>query len=501
MGPIRGQTRPLSVEAGITPEVQHIGAKLNASIHNRFDIEVVDSKTGEIKKKAQAENVILNRLWTVYTGNWNSYIQYGSGAGTPAATDTSLFTFIASVASAYNGSLFQNNIFSATTKITLLEAVAVGATLTEVGIASGTTADTLVTHAMIKDMNGSPISIVKTNTDIINIYATVFIHFYDAMPIQLAIGYTMRRFVGLPGCYFPDKMLIRDNNTTTLHDSGTQNFSIAGSTTFNSATKKLRFVASRMAADKGNCKGIYGLKIYCYDGSSPFNLWLDTLKWYQGDNIVGEAIGTGDGTAVDFATTFPMVSNAKVYVNGVEDATATIIENCPFSSIGSFAYLVGTVKNGVFTPNPNTSTDGLAPDDSNPILYAKNRFYDKTRIDKILWVTPGYSNISGIYISDDLVNWVSVSQWMVQNGVSCSSTIPEEYKKYRYLKTVYNPSKGSSPGVDVHFETVNDKPIHFVTPPATGAAITADYHTSVIAKDANHVFDFSLDIQIGEHTT
>ena len=94
MGPIRGQTRPLPVEAGITPEVQHLGAKLNASIHNRFDIEVVDSKTGEIKKKAQAENVILNRLWRVYSGNWNSYIQYGSGAGTPAATDTSLFTFI-----------------------------------------------------------------------------------------------------------------------------------------------------------------------------------------------------------------------------------------------------------------------------------------------------------------------------------------------------------------------------------------------------------------------
>lgn len=499
MGPIRGQTRPLPVTAEIVPEAQHIDVKLNASIHNRFDIEVVDSKTGEIKKKAQAENVILNRLWTVYSNNWNSYIQYGSGAGTPAATDTSLFTFIASVASAYKGSLFQNNIFSATTKIELLEAVAVGATLTEVGIARGTTADTLVTHAMIKDMNGNPISIVKTDTDIINIYATVFIHFYNAMPIQLARGYTMMRFVGLPGCYFPNKISISDNNTFATRDD--QNFTIAGSTTFNSETKKLRFVASRMAADKGNCKGIYGLKINCYDGSSPFLLWLDTLKWYQGYNIVGEAIGTGDGTAVDFATTFPMVSNAKVYVNGVEDATATIIENCPFSSIGSWAYSVGILSNGEFIPNPNTASSTIAPDNSDPILYAKNRFYDKTRIDKILWTVYGYSNITDIYISDDLVNWVSVGQWMVQNGVTCSSTIPEEYKKYRYLKTVYNSSKGSSPAVNVRFETVNDKPIHFVTPPEIGAVITADYHTAVIAKDINHVFDFSLDIQIGEYAT
>ena len=88
MGPIRGQTRPLPVEAGITPEVQHIGAKLNASIHNRFDIEVVDAETGKVRQRAQAENVILNNCWTNFKSIWNAYIHYGKGAGTITSSNT-----------------------------------------------------------------------------------------------------------------------------------------------------------------------------------------------------------------------------------------------------------------------------------------------------------------------------------------------------------------------------------------------------------------------------
>ena len=64
--------------------------KQNVSIHNRFDIEVINARTGEIKQRAQAENVILNRLWTALladNGNrYFGYIFYGSGSGTPAAT-------------------------------------------------------------------------------------------------------------------------------------------------------------------------------------------------------------------------------------------------------------------------------------------------------------------------------------------------------------------------------------------------------------------------------
>ena len=42
----------------------YANVNLNASIHNRFDVEVVDAKTGKVKQRAQAENVICDFLWT-----------------------------------------------------------------------------------------------------------------------------------------------------------------------------------------------------------------------------------------------------------------------------------------------------------------------------------------------------------------------------------------------------------------------------------------------------
>ena len=46
----------------------------------------------------------------------------------------------------------------------------------------------------------------------------------------------------------------------------------------------------------------------------------------------------------------------------------------------------------------------------------------------------------------------------------------------------------------------SDANIHFDTPPAAGAVITADYTTKTIAKDENHVFDLTVTIQLGEYT-
>jgi len=42
--------------------------------------------------------------------------------------------------------------------------------------------------------------------------------------------------------------------------------------------------------------------------------------------------------------------------------------------------------------------------------------------------------------------------------------------------------------------------IHFSTPPANGAVITADYQTPVAGKDVNHVFDYTFTLQLGEYT-
>ena len=37
---------------------------MESRFHNRFDIEVRDKDTGELKQKGQAENIILDRIYT-----------------------------------------------------------------------------------------------------------------------------------------------------------------------------------------------------------------------------------------------------------------------------------------------------------------------------------------------------------------------------------------------------------------------------------------------------
>ena len=156
---------------------------INLSIHNRFDIEVIDSRTGKIKQRVQAENIICNNLYAnlcVSTAGYLyfDYIYWGSGSGTPAATDTDLFHHEGKKAgtnSTFNAD-YVTRVASCTRMIQLDEQTSVGVEISEVGIGRNSNSGGLCTHAMLEDMNGNPITIEKTNVDIINIYATVYIH-------------------------------------------------------------------------------------------------------------------------------------------------------------------------------------------------------------------------------------------------------------------------------------------------------------------------------------
>ena len=172
---IRGRKRPLEK----APEVN---ANLNCSIHNRFDIEVIDAATGKIKQMAQAENVICNTLWTklltpcyvfqlhplryrlwhsgcrkyqlvYFPWTWHSddgrrclFPQYKHGRSVAPQENHIIRNYGGGVYADRSWNRIQYHCGHA------------------------------VTHAMLKDMNGNQISIIKTNTDIINIYATVFAH-------------------------------------------------------------------------------------------------------------------------------------------------------------------------------------------------------------------------------------------------------------------------------------------------------------------------------------
>ena len=524
---VRGNTR----KRGPTPNKKF---DVSTSIHNRFDIEVVDSVSGEVKQKAFAENVICTQLWTrLFSGYaWNSYIHYGDGSGTPSASDTSLFSHLGTEQSTvYNMEYdYDRNVFSCTKKAVVDETKAVGKTLTEVGIAYSNTAATLVTHAMFKDMNGNPVSLEKSDTDIFNIYATVFVHLtFPSKHVRMPGSYRINRGWWSSGLLQFFSGIASNPELLVPFMLGTVPHSTASSKTvtptYNSSDKTITYTVGRLGINEFNTGGLpsFIFRIYNYDGAGgPVSLIIDVDPddgWFRGTHITGEAIGTGDGTTVDFATKFGYATNAKVYVDGVETpVTVDYVNHALHKMQSSYTGL----KNPLFSyfrplraPEIGYGYRNYTTYAISPLVYYQTsysvggQFEYPTIFENTIYKTHGVSKIWGknltIKASNDLSTWVTLCDNATISDYNTIS-IPEEYQNCRYWSIQchaendiigsYQDQIAVYANKDLVTMTNN---IHFSEPPAAGSVITVDYDAVCVAKDENHVFDLSVVFSFDEY--
>lgn len=505
---IRGTKRPLAEKRPM------IKADLRASIHNRFDIEVVDASSGKVKKTAQAENVICDALWTrLLNGNpYFSYIHYGTGNGSPSTSDKQLFSFLGYLSAGTATYIydFENGVVASRKLAQINESTAVGATLTEVGIGYYSEASTLVTHAMLKDMNGNPVSITKTDTDIINIYATVYIHYnpagYDNGSVRILASkdnvLLTKILAGESTSSNKDRFTFFSTTTGAVIDIplGNKNTYASGNvtTSYDVANKKIILKADRLPVGSYNLNGGIGcvmLGNYATNissGASPttygFVRGVVSAKvggsWFPGTQVTGEAVATGDGTTSDFVTKFPFVSNATIYVDGVASGDVTVDQNLPVTAttMGQYFELIPELSSAL-APKPEVQANSY----ENTVGVYYNPFYE--------YGITSYQGDNGlnVSVSDDLNNWVVLSE----SGYA-RVDVPAEYQKYRYWR-LSQKTRGGRYIYNLTSENIQTTNIHFSTPPAEGAVITADYFTKTIAKDENHVFDLTVTIQLGEY--
>lgn len=317
---------------------------LSAKIHNRFDIEVVDAETGKVKQRAQAFNVVCNSYFnTILSGGTAAFagVQYGTGSGTPSASDVSLF--------AYSGYIALSNpaySYDASSKVGRLTgtfqlgvSAAVGVTLTEVGCAKAAGNGNLVTHALLQDMNGNPISITKTNTDVINITATLFVHLHDYNGTNVLIesyqttgGMTRWLFGNGSSHSFPILYLYGSRSAsnapgTTIRQTQSVPVSVHG----DAANKKLT-MTSRLEIDKGNVDGgikyLHGYDYKAAGAGSDFyagsiSVPIGSGCDIEGYTVTGESVGTGDGSRTAFTLKFDCASALTVYLNGAATTAYT----------------------------------------------------------------------------------------------------------------------------------------------------------------------------------
>lgn len=507
--------------------VHKIDMTLNALIHNRFDIEVVDVNTGKVKQKAKAFNVVCNNLWDILFAHSTGYfrcIHYGSGSGTPSSVDTSLFNFVGQgYADPMTVSVdFVNGLIIGKGSIQLSASTAVGVTITEVGIAGDKSASTLCTHAMLQDMNGNQISIEKTDTDIINIYATVFVHFspegYDNGHIHIigdswnwtnfTWGTRVYDFMpALVGSHGPSSgcsalMYAGHNVRNDLSSYAT----VSTTRNWDRENKRITIVANRLENTAGNFEGILHMALGDSHGSNYLHYPEIVIEpggsWFTHSEIVGEAVGTGDGTTKDFSLDFPYARDVKIYVDGVEQTGFTVDYGDP-RAMKSNCESYRAVK----WLREESTDDNHIP--FMPYFYGTNGskcdncklFYH--RMHEVGAASIGCRSGTTIYASNDLIDWVEIGT--NQSSGSMAVNVPEEYRHYKYFKCSGNfYSDSTTLKTDysiVNFpDTFTGNVVHLENAPASGSVITADYKSDCIAKDANHVFDFSLVIQLGEYT-
>lgn len=294
--------------------------------------------------------------------------------------------------------------------------------------------------------------------------------------------------------------LVFDSNSSTVLTTTEGAIAVKGvSLSYDVATKKIMLPTVRLAVGEGNAaSGIRTLMAATRVASGGFR-WLPAIcyslpEFYTSTHILGESIGTGDGLKTGFKTAFPFVkSGAKVYVDGAEQTSGVTVDTGrPESNnkMGRFFKLLST-NYGKDIPNTTmpmpTATYGI-PELGAYAIY-ENPFY-------ALGIDSFVNQYTKVESSDDLENWTMVSDFE-----TATVTVGSPSKYHRYWRITNHSVNGYT--WRCYAFTSNSilaNNINFASPPTTGAVITIDYDTESIAKDTNHVFDFSLEITLGEKT-
>lgn len=483
-----------------------------AHIHNRFDIEVMDTRTGLIRQKAYAENIVLNGAWgqilhSAVGVDWFDKIALGTGSGTLAPTRTTLFTALTSktAESPVFGSSLEDNYFYLRQAIVLLEYENVGAQISEVGITSS--GNVLCTHALIKDMNGNVVVINKTATDIVTIYATTYVRpstsysagaLLDVLRVDPSTNALVCNLLGRRYNHHAtyDRRSAwryaiavgrgREPLPTALYDYISPNADAVLDSTAKTAVYYIRIPAA-----SANVGGI-GLAMILSCSTTYTDYTQCALSRFGTGSVtqaqVVEQIGTGDDNTTDFATSFGYIPAGTVVKVDGTPVSPTIYSGLPKTKS------MRDVLRSSSADYPNT----VIPF-GQYIPYA-----DEYSFENPFYATYGLTHFvearSVLYSSDDNETWTEAYRESSTGTTVYTREIPAGHQNKRYYKITANSANDYKVN-DLECSALNNfKNVRFSSAPATGAVITAEYTPECAAKDVNHVFDIDITVALGEYT-
>lgn len=323
---------------------------VHPKVHNRFDVFRKRADTGIEEQIAYAENIVLDAMWPRLCGGSTYFvnIHYGTGSGTLEASRTGLFTHLGTAVAADVAKVKALPTSYWRRSIVLGLDTANGSTLTELGIAYSATAGNLVTHALIRDMNGNVISIPKTNLDIITIYATVYITLDNSDANLKLVHPDQNGLIDylLGGSFPAANFTAGESRLSENWPRGLVSQSLGaggtGSWSADVANKKRTTSVCQFGTAQGN--GDIGEVL----ASTIARLLLPASGIYAGLDLVGVPVGTGDGANDTFYLPSNNARLATVVIkkDGDEETGVTLT---PIEKYLCYANAIGAPMNSAVT--------------------------------------------------------------------------------------------------------------------------------------------------------
>ena len=478
--------------------------KQGVKMHNRFDVEVRDARTGQIKQEAKGYNIILDKMYTRLCGGSSYFtnIHFGTGTGTLSPTRTSLFSHLGTksavteeLTKALPTSMWKR-------KITLNPEEYVGEEITEVGIAYGSTSSYLVTHAMLEDAEGNPISILKTATDVVIIYATVYITLTSSYPTLYYYSAGINSLIGyLTGGSAPTGSFGLKPILWGIRLGSTSNVSWISDV----ANRQRKTNVMRFGTTVGNGHA------QVLDFTNIFELKLPTENVFDGQPYEGVPIGVGDGVKDTFdIPSYNIQADAlTVKVNGVA------VEAYALKSMPAFFELpIYNIpgRGSAVSLSADGTVLALASGTTSPYVtvwdWAEDAWSERSQPDNV----PSYGqrvSLSGdgtvlALASGTVSPYLKVWDW----AVDAWTERPQPPNVLTNQSVVSLSGDGgvlalgsytTAPYANVWTsKEATAYRIKFDTAPAEDDVITADYTVNGLHKTDQYVVDVSMAIQFGE---
>ena len=151
----------------------------NIKFKNNYRLQHIDTITGEILHDLEFHNVVLDQIIDTAMAGVSSNdifgIAIGNGSGIPSASDTQLFHEIKKFTAMGKCSKKNNNTLLFSISVTLPPMASEVYDISEVGVCF--LKDKLITHALILDSEGNPITVKKKDTDKIILNCELYVTF------------------------------------------------------------------------------------------------------------------------------------------------------------------------------------------------------------------------------------------------------------------------------------------------------------------------------------